>query len=141
MFIQFIHVHLYSRNEQTAHLLTHFILTHMKTNAKNTYSDKQLLSFNKDSKIKGTFKLIRLELLEFDGLDKVHRVILEATKTQPNVYKALVEACTKLGKAKDIYYRLGVLRALNNYDSSLQDMIAENKKTAKAAKVVKVVKK
>jgi hypothetical protein len=103
-------------------------------NAKNTFSDKQLLAFNKDSKLKGTFKLIRCELLEFDGLDRIHRTILEATKTQPNVYKALIENCTKLGKAKDIYYRLGVLRALNNYDSSLQLIIAENKKAKAESK-------
>lgn len=106
----------------------------MKTNIKNTYTDKQLLEFNRNSQLKGTFKLIRCELLEFEGLDKIHRSILEATKTQPNVYKALVENCTKLGKAKDIFYRLGVLRALNNYDKSLQELIAENRKKASESK-------
>jgi hypothetical protein len=106
----------------------------MKTNVKNTYSDKQLLEFNRNSKLKGTFKLIRCELLEFNELDKIHRSILEATKTQPNVYKALIENCTKLGKEKNIFYRLGVLRALNNYDKSLQELISENKKAKKASK-------
>ena len=106
----------------------------MKTNIKNTYSDKQLLEFNRDSKLKGTFKLIRCELLEFEGLDKIHRSILESTKTMPNVYKALIENCTKLGKEKTIFYRLGVLRALNNYDKSLQDLIAENRKKASESK-------
>jgi hypothetical protein len=103
-------------------------------NAKNTYSDKQLLEFNKNSQLKGTFKLIRCELLEFEGLDKIHRSILEATKTMPNVYKMLIDVCTKLGKEKNIYYRLGVLRALNNYDKALQELIAENKKKANESK-------
>jgi hypothetical protein len=106
----------------------------MKTTQNKVYTDKQLLEFNRNSNLKGTFKLIRSELLEFEGLDKVHRAILEATKKQPNVYKALVENCTKLGKNKDIFYRLGVLRALNNYDSSLQNLIAENLKAASEAK-------
>lgn len=103
-------------------------------NAKNTYSDKQLLEFNKNSQLKGTFKLIRCELLEFEGLDKIHRSILEATRTQPNVYKLLIDVCTKLGKEKNIFYRLGVLRALNNYDKALQELIAENKKKANESK-------
>lgn len=103
-------------------------------NEKNTYTDKQLLEFNKNSQLKGTFKLIRCELLEFEGLDKIHRSILEATRTQPNVYKLLIENCTKLGKEKNIFYRLGVLRALNNYDTALQNLIAENKKKANEAK-------
>jgi len=106
----------------------------MKTTQNKVYTDKQLLEFNRNSNLKGTFKLIRSELLEFDGLDKVHRAILEATKKQPNVYKALTEVCTKLGKDKTIFYRLGVLRALNNYDSSLQNLIAENLKAANEAK-------
>jgi hypothetical protein len=96
--------------------------------------DKELLELNRNSQTKGTFKLIRFELLELAELNPVHRLILESTKKQSNVYKLLIENTTKLGKAKDIFYRLGVLRALNNNEKSLQNLIAENLKAEKEAK-------
>jgi hypothetical protein len=105
----------------------------MKTQLK-TYTDKQLLELNRNSQTKGTFKLIRFELLELAELNPIHRLILESTKKQSNVYKLLIENTTKLGKEKDIFYRLGVLRALNNNEKSLQNLIAENIKAEKEAK-------
>ena len=105
----------------------------MKTQLK-TYTDKQLLELNRNSQTKGTFKLIRFELLELAELNPIHRLILESTKKQSNVYKLLIENTTKLGKEKNIFYRLGVLRALNNNEKSLQNLIAENIKAEKEAK-------
>jgi hypothetical protein len=111
----------------------------MKT--QNRFTDKELLTINKDSNAKGTFKLIRAELLLNDNLDTVHKSILEESKNIPTVHKFLTENTTKLGKDKTIFYRLGLLRALNKHEATLQNLIGEArqaeilaKKAAAAAK-------
>ena len=98
--------------------------------AKDTkrHTDKELREISKGADIKGTFKIVRFELLESDtsvGLDPIHRAILVATKSNSAVYKLLTEKCTKLGKAKDKFNRLSILRALNNYESELQVLTAK----------------
>lgn len=96
----------------------------MKTS--KTFTDVELRKIAKDSSLKGTFKLIRSELLLNEvSLPPIHRAILEATKTTPSVYKYLIENCQKVGKNKDIFFRLGVLRGLNNHETKLQELIAE----------------
>lgn len=87
-------------------------------------TDAELRATSKGADIKGTFKVVRFELLESEGLDVIHRAILVATKSNSAVYKLLTEKCTKLGKAKDKYNRLSILRALNNYESELQILTA-----------------
>ncbi len=92
------------------------------------HTDKELREISKGADIKGTFKIVRFELLESDtsiGLDPIHRAILVATKSNSAVYKLLTEKCTKLGKAKDKFNRLSILRALNNYESELQVLTAK----------------
>ncbi len=97
--------------------------------AKDTkrHTDKELREISKGADIKGTFKIVRFELLESDtsiGLDPIHRSILVATKSNSAVYKLLTEKCTKLGKAKDKFNRLSILRALNNFEAELQLLTA-----------------
>ena len=87
-------------------------------------TDAELRATSKGADIKGTFKVVRFELLESESLDVIHRSILVATKTNSAVYKLLTEKCTKLGKAKDKFNRLSILRALNNYESELQILTA-----------------
>jgi len=92
------------------------------------HTDKELREISKGADTKGTFKIVRFELLESDtsvGLDPIHRAILVATKSNSAVYKLLTEKCTKLGKAKDKFNRLSILRALNNYESELQVLTAK----------------
>jgi hypothetical protein len=91
------------------------------------HTDKELREISKGADIKGTFKIVRFELLESDtsiGLDPIHRAILVATKSNSAVYKLLTEKCTKLGKAKDKFNRLSILRALNNFEAELQILTA-----------------
>ncbi len=89
------------------------------------HTDKELREISKGADTKGTFKIVRFELLESEGLDVIHRAILVATKSNSAVYKLLTEKCTKLGKAKDKFNRLSILRALNNYESELQVLSAK----------------
>jgi hypothetical protein len=94
--------------------------------AKDTkrHTDKELREISKGADTKGTFKIVRFELLESESLDVIHRSILVATKSNSAVYKLLTEKCTKLGKAKDKFNRLSILRALNNFEAELQILTA-----------------
>lgn len=87
-------------------------------------TDAELRATSKGADIKGTFKVVRFELLESEGLDVIHRAILVATKSNSAVYKLLTDKCTKLGKAKDKFNRLSILRALNNFEAELQVLTA-----------------
>jgi hypothetical protein len=90
-----------------------------------TFTDVELRKIAKDSSLKGTFKLIRSELLlNEESLPPIHRAILEATKNTPTVYKQIIENCQKVGKEKTIFFRLGVLRYINNNEKLLQELMA-----------------
>jgi hypothetical protein len=99
---------------------------------KGRYSDKELLKIAKDSNLRGTFKLIRSELLMNEELDIIHRSILEATKNTSIVYQFIINNCQKYGKEKTIFGRLAILRALNKHETTLQNLIAESLATKTA---------